>query len=234
MRTTELARNNHCRLLILIINQKRELHNAAIFIFYQGHCVPDMKTWEDHEGQKQLNSEVVFFDTQPNSGTVMHEAQINNDVIASEAWPENELTNSTTTYCGEEYSKPDRKDIRIRPISKVYRKNSKEQTKECRDWCQNRIWHDGNKKIRCLHKPGGKDPCRISSNQYLIDFGVIRISASQIPEFHETCLLSIVAAIMSSVYSIIGCSLAIYQVAANGTVKDTVTGGAAGVLCTNG
>ncbi|KAI5389914.1 hypothetical protein KIW84_075291 [Lathyrus oleraceus] len=78
MRTTELARNNHCRLLILIINQKRELHNAAIFIFYQGHCVPDMKTWEDYEGQKQLNSEVVFSDTQSNSGTVMHEAQSNN------------------------------------------------------------------------------------------------------------------------------------------------------------
>ncbi|KAI5389910.1 hypothetical protein KIW84_075287 [Lathyrus oleraceus] len=78
MRTTELARNNHCRLLILIINQKRELHNAAIFIFYQGHCVPDMKTWEDYEGHKQLNSEVVFSDTQPNSGTVMHEAQSNN------------------------------------------------------------------------------------------------------------------------------------------------------------
>ncbi|KAI5432321.1 hypothetical protein KIW84_036167 [Lathyrus oleraceus] len=139
----------------------------------------------------------------------MHEAQINNDVIAYEAWPENELTNSTITYCGGEYSKPDRKDIRIRPVSKAYCKNSKEQTKECRNWCQNRIWHDGNKKIRCLHKSGGKDPCRISSNQYLIGFGVIRISASQIPEFHETCLLSIVAAIMSSVYSIIGCSLAI-------------------------
>ncbi|KAI5410610.1 hypothetical protein KIW84_055940 [Lathyrus oleraceus] len=74
-----------------------------------GHCVPDMKTWEDYEGQKQLNNEVVFSDTQPNSGTIMHEAQINNDVIASEAWPENELTNSKTTYCGEEYSKLDRK-----------------------------------------------------------------------------------------------------------------------------
>lgn len=52
MRTTELARNSHRRLLILIINQKHELHNAAIFIFYQGHCVPDMETWEDYEGQK--------------------------------------------------------------------------------------------------------------------------------------------------------------------------------------
>lgn len=68
----------------------------------------------------------------------------------------------------------------------------------------------------------------------MIGFGVIQISASQIPEFHETWLLSVVAAIMSFVYSMIGCSLAIYQVVVNGTFKDTVTGGAAGVVCTNG
>ncbi|KAI5405042.1 hypothetical protein KIW84_051993 [Lathyrus oleraceus] len=71
MRTTELARNNHRRLLILIINQKHELHNVAIFIFYQGHCVPNMKTWEDYEGRKKLNSEVVFSETQPNNEAIM-------------------------------------------------------------------------------------------------------------------------------------------------------------------
>ncbi|CAK8567964.1 unnamed protein product [Lathyrus sativus] len=88
------------------------------------------------------------------------------------------------------------------------------------------------KKTRCLHKSGGKDPCKISSNPYMIGFGVIQIFTSQIPEFHETWLLSVVAAIMSFVYSIIGCFLAIYQVAVNGTFKGTVTGGSSGNVST--
>lgn len=69
------------------------------------------------------------------------------------------------------------------------------------------------KKSRCLHLSGGKDPCHISSNPYMIGFGVIEIFVSQIPEFHNTWWLSVIAAIMSFGYSTIGVFLAISQTA---------------------
>ncbi|KAI5404939.1 Amino acid permease 3 [Lathyrus oleraceus] len=85
---------------------------------------------------------------------------------------------------------------------------------------------------RCLHKSGGKDPCRISTNPYMIGFGILEIFVSQIPEFHETWWLSVIAAVMSFIYSIIGVFLVTAQVAANGTVKGTLTGGGAEIVST--
>ncbi|KAL5075153.1 hypothetical protein RYX36_014137 [Vicia faba] len=88
------------------------------------------------------------------------------------------------------------------------------------------------KRSRCIHKSGGKDPCRISTNPYMIGFGILEIFVSQIPEFHDTWWLSLIAAIMSFVYSIIGVFLVTFQVAVNGTVKGTVTGGGAEIVST--
>ena len=77
----------------------------------------------------------------------------------------------------------------------------------------------------CLHASGGKDPCVISGNAYMIGFGAVEIIFSQIPEFHSTWWLSVIAAIMSFAYSIIGVFLATSQVAENGSFKGTVMGG---------
>jgi len=53
----------------------------------------------------------------------------------------------------------------------------------------------------------------MSSNLYMIMFGVIQIFLSQIPNFDQIWWLSSVAAVMSFTYSIIGLTLGIAKVA---------------------
>lgn len=53
----------------------------------------------------------------------------------------------------------------------------------------------------------------MSSNPYMIMFGMVEILFSQIPDFDQIWWLSIVAAIMSFTYSSIGLILGIMQVA---------------------
>jgi amino acid permease len=80
------------------------------------------------------------------------------------------------------------------------------------------------KRSNCFHESGGKNPCHMSSNPYMIMFGVTEILLSQIKDFDQIWWLSIVAAIMSFTYSAIGLALGIIQVAANGVVKGSLTG----------
>lgn len=61
----------------------------------------------------------------------------------------------------------------------------------------------------------------MSSNPYMIAFGVVQILFSQIPDFDQIWWLSIVAAVMSFTYSSIGLGLGIAQAA--GTYIDTHT-----------
>ncbi|TYI89724.1 hypothetical protein E1A91_D03G075200v1 [Gossypium mustelinum] len=42
---------------------------------------------------------------------------------------------------------------------------------------------------------GGKDPCHMNSNPYMIAFGIVEIFCSQIPDFNQLWWLSIVAAV---------------------------------------
>ncbi|PNY04094.1 amino acid permease [Trifolium pratense] len=86
------------------------------------------------------------------------------------------------------------------------------------------------KRSECLHSSGGKDQCHISSNPYMIAFGVIQIFFSQIPDFHKMWWLSIIAAIMSFTYSFIGLGLAIAKVAENGSFKGSLTGVSIGTV----
>ncbi|CAL5204385.1 unnamed protein product [Lathyrus oleraceus] len=86
------------------------------------------------------------------------------------------------------------------------------------------------KRSGCFHSSGGKDGCHISSNPYMISFGVIQIFFSQIPDFHKMWWLSIVAAIMSFTYSLIGLGLAIAKVAENGSFKGSLTGVTIGMV----
>lgn len=80
------------------------------------------------------------------------------------------------------------------------------------------------KRSNCFHKSGGKNPCRINSNPYMIAFGVTEIIFSQIPDFDQLWWLSIVAAVMSFTYSTIGLGLGIAQVAENGKIMGSMTG----------
>ncbi|KAF3434695.1 hypothetical protein FNV43_RR21780 [Rhamnella rubrinervis] len=69
------------------------------------------------------------------------------------------------------------------------------------------------KRSNCFHKRGGKDPCHMSSNGYMITFGISEIIFSQIQDFSQVWWLSIVAAIMSFTYSTVGLGLGIGKVA---------------------
>ncbi|XP_057769092.1 amino acid permease 3-like [Salvia miltiorrhiza] len=80
------------------------------------------------------------------------------------------------------------------------------------------------KRSNCFHKSDGKDPCHMSSNPYMIAFGVTQILFSQIPDFDQIWWLSIVAAIMSFTYSSIGLGLGVAQTLANGGIKGSLTG----------
>ncbi|XP_044475967.1 amino acid permease 3-like [Mangifera indica] len=76
----------------------------------------------------------------------------------------------------------------------------------------------------CFHKSGGKNPCLMNSNPYMIGFGVAQIIFSQIPDFDQLWWLSIVAAVMSFTYSTIGLGLGIAKVAETGTIRGSLTG----------
>ncbi|KAK9167426.1 hypothetical protein Scep_002617 [Stephania cephalantha] len=80
------------------------------------------------------------------------------------------------------------------------------------------------KRSNCFHESGGKNPCKISSNPYMIMFGVAEIIFSQIPDFDQIWWLSIVAAVMSFTYSSIGLALGAVKVAENGKFKGSLTG----------
>ncbi|XP_061356211.1 amino acid permease 3-like [Gastrolobium bilobum] len=86
------------------------------------------------------------------------------------------------------------------------------------------------KRSNCFHSSGGNNPCHISSNPYMIGFGVMQIFFSQIPDFHEMWWLSILAAIMSFTYSTIGLALGIAKVAETGTFKGSLTGVSIGTV----
>ncbi|XP_008219593.1 PREDICTED: amino acid permease 3-like isoform X1 [Prunus mume] len=84
-------------------------------------------------------------------------------------------------------------------------------------------------RCNCNHKSGGKNPCHINNNPYMIAFGVSEILLSQIPNFDKLTWLSIVAAVMSFTYSGIGLALGIAKVAENGKIKGNITGITVGV-----
>ncbi|MCD7445827.1 Amino acid permease 6 [Datura stramonium] len=82
----------------------------------------------------------------------------------------------------------------------------------------------------CFHKKGHKASCTVSNYPYMIIFAVIQIILSQIPNFHKLSWLSILAAVMSFAYSLIGLGLSIAKVVGVGHhVRTSVTGTVVGV-----
>ncbi|KVI06797.1 Amino acid transporter, transmembrane [Cynara cardunculus var. scolymus] len=69
------------------------------------------------------------------------------------------------------------------------------------------------KKSNCYHERGHEADCKQSDYPYMILFAIIQILLSQIPNFHNLSWLSILAAVMSFSYSLIGLGLSIAKVA---------------------
>ncbi|CAN6459201.1 unnamed protein product [Victoria cruziana] len=80
------------------------------------------------------------------------------------------------------------------------------------------------KRSNCFHSSGGKNPCQISSNIYMIMFGASEIILSQIPDFDQLWWLSIVAAVMSFTYSSVGLALGIGKVVEHKGFGGSLTG----------
>ncbi|KAM0971501.1 hypothetical protein ACFX13_019697 [Malus domestica] len=86
------------------------------------------------------------------------------------------------------------------------------------------------KRSNCFHNSGGKDPCHINYNPYMIAFGTSEIILSQIPNFDKLSWLSVVAAVMSFTYSGIGLALGIAKVAENEKINGSRTGISLGIV----
>ncbi|KAI7758391.1 hypothetical protein M8C21_001942, partial [Ambrosia artemisiifolia] len=79
-------------------------------------------------------------------------------------------------------------------------------------------------KSNCYHEQGHDAPCTYPDSIYMLLFGLVQIVMSQIPNFHDMAWLSVVAAIMSFAYSIIGLGLGFASVVANGEIKGSIGG----------
>ncbi|PWA81227.1 amino acid permease 1 [Artemisia annua] len=79
------------------------------------------------------------------------------------------------------------------------------------------------KRSNCFHDKGHGAHCQPSNYPYMALFAIIQIVLSQIPNFHKLSWLSILAAVMSFAYSLIGLGLSIAKVI-GGVEKTTLTG----------
>ncbi|KAJ0733997.1 putative amino acid transporter, transmembrane domain-containing protein [Helianthus annuus] len=79
-------------------------------------------------------------------------------------------------------------------------------------------------KSNCYHEQGHDAACTYPDSIYMLLFGVVQIVMSQIPNFHDMAWLSVVAAIMSFAYSIIGLGLGFASVVANGEIMGSIEG----------
>ncbi|CAI0540869.1 unnamed protein product, partial [Linum tenue] len=88
-------------------------------------------------------------------------------------------------------------------------------------WMEYRAIRESN----CYHKEGHQAPCNSYGDGYnMLAFGVVQVVMSQIPDFHNMEWLSILAAIMSFAYAVIGFGLGFAKVIENGEIKGSMTG----------
>lgn len=76
----------------------------------------------------------------------------------------------------------------------------------------------------CYHKEGREATCVYGDSYYILLFGVAQIILSQIPNFHNIQWLSVVAAIMSFTYALIGLGLAAVKVIGTGYAQGSISG----------
>ena len=67
-------------------------------------------------------------------------------------------------------------------------------------------------KSDCYHREGRDAPCSYGVNLFMLVFGAVQIVLSQIPDFHNMEWLSVLAAVMSVCYSLIGFALGLAKV----------------------
>ncbi|KAL1820864.1 hypothetical protein ACET3Z_015733 [Daucus carota] len=79
-------------------------------------------------------------------------------------------------------------------------------------------------KSNCYHKEGRDSPCEFGVHIYMLAFGGIQMVMSQIPDFHNMAWVSIVAAIMSFSYALIGLALGFAEVIEHGKIKGSIRG----------
>ncbi|XP_024966045.1 amino acid permease 6-like [Cynara cardunculus var. scolymus] len=77
-------------------------------------------------------------------------------------------------------------------------------------------------KSNCYHKHGHHADCRVRNNPFMVIFAIIQIILSQVPNFHKLSPLSIIAAIMSFMYSTIGIGLSISKIVGEGVGKTSL------------
>ncbi|XP_076948510.1 amino acid permease 6-like [Bidens hawaiensis] len=80
------------------------------------------------------------------------------------------------------------------------------------------------KRSHCFHKHGHEAGCHVRNNSFMIIFAIIQIIVSQVPNFHKLSPLSIVAAIISFMYSFIGIGLSIAKIIGDGIGETSITG----------
>ncbi|XP_077231732.1 amino acid permease 6-like [Tasmannia lanceolata] len=80
------------------------------------------------------------------------------------------------------------------------------------------------RRSNCFHKNGHDAKCGGSGNLFMILFGVMQVLLSQFPNLENITWLSLVAALMSFVYSFIGLCLCIAKWASHGDLKGSSTG----------
>ncbi|KAK8956206.1 Amino acid permease 1 [Platanthera guangdongensis] len=88
-------------------------------------------------------------------------------------------------------------------------------------------------KSNCFHKKGHEADCSISYSIFMIAFGLIEVFFSQLPDFHNLSWLSVVAAIMSFTYSLIGIFLSLGQIVSGKGGTTTLAGTVIGVDVTS-
>ncbi|KAH6801823.1 amino acid permease 2 [Perilla frutescens var. frutescens] len=82
----------------------------------------------------------------------------------------------------------------------------------------------------CFHSKGHDSSCKVSSNPFMIGFGVVQVFLSQIPNFDRIWWLSFVAALMSFTYPTIGLGLEIAKFAENEKFRGSLTGVRVGIV----
>ncbi|KAL0301028.1 UNVERIFIED_CONTAM: putative amino acid permease 7 [Sesamum radiatum] len=76
----------------------------------------------------------------------------------------------------------------------------------------------------CYHEEGRDAECKYGDNKFMLVFGLVQVVVSQIPDFHNMAWLSVVAAIMSFSYAIIGFGLGFATVVENRKIKGSIGG----------
>ncbi|KAJ3678050.1 hypothetical protein LUZ60_001853 [Juncus effusus] len=79
-------------------------------------------------------------------------------------------------------------------------------------------------RTNCHHYKGHDAKCDSSGTLYMVLFGVVELILSQFPSLEKITLISVVAAVMSFAYSLIGLLLSVVKFAAHGSPAGTILG----------